>query len=262
MTDLDHEFRIGDVTVQIMKNRDYHVKCPLTPEPIISKCRPFEFYHLLERGDLCDIYLNLHRGCYAIFIADVLQKTTVKTIEEAREFVQNLKLETALESQCSFASFKRDARIPGFALTNLRKEGALPRTVSKIQSNAIVLNAPENYSKVSWLEFPPASLVEYNRKYLRIYRTGLRFYTEEEKAALLGWEQQRNIEAEQMDAISGSNSQLYRQDAYWKEIGMPYMYLMSMVRGLKRDFTENLVQDNSIKGELALEYKVDIPLIT
>lgn len=259
MENFDYEFTNGDVSVQVTKDKTYHVKYPLAIEPIITKCRPWEFYHLVERGELCDIYLNLHRGCYAIFTGNILRKSMIKTIREARDFARMFKVLTPLESPCPFSTFKRDVTIPGFTLTPLNVEHPVTRTVKKIQTNAIVLNAPEKRRKESWLEFPPAALVEYNRYILRIYKAGYRLYNTEEIAALMEWERQRDIEAEERDAISDGNSQLYRQKHYWKSIGMPYMYSIEKIKGLQRQFSENVVVDNRIKGELALEYKVHIP---
>lgn len=259
MEDLDYEFQNGDVTIRVMKDHTYHVTYPLVSEPIITKCRAYEFYHLVEQGDSCDIYLNMHRGCYAVFMKDFLQKSLIKTIGEAREYVRNFKPITPLESTCSFAQFKRDAAIPGFTMTKLNVDTPITRAVKKIQSNAIVLNAPEKPSGESWLEFPPASLVEYNRDILRIYRSGYRFFNAEEKDALMEWERQRNIEEEERDAISDANTQSLRQKSYWKVKGMPYMYSTEKINGLLRDLSENVVLDKHIKGGISLEYKVHIP---
>lgn len=253
----DYKFIKGDVTIQVTSDNTYHVKHPLAVEPIVTKCYPFEYYHLLERGEVCDIYLNLHRGCYAIFIVDVLQKSMIKTIGEARDFVRNYKPPTPLESLCTFSTFKRDAIIPGFTLTRLNAKHVVAKTINKVQTNAIVLNSPD--SGASWLEFPPASLVEYNRNILRIYNAGYRLFNAKEKAALMEWESLRDIEAEERDAISDSNSQFYRQTQYWENKGMSYMYSTQKINGLRRELTENVVLDSRIKGELALEYNVYIP---
>lgn len=259
MENLDYEFTKGDVTVQVMKDHTRYVNYPLETEPIVTKCLPWAFYHLVERGKVCDIYLNLYQGNYSVFMNEILQKDRIKTIGEAREFVRNFLPVIPLESHCTFSTFKRDAAIPGFTMTKLHVENPITRTIKKIQTNAIVLNAPEKRGGVSWLEFPPASLVEYNRDVLRIYQAGNRLFNDVEKAALIEWETQRNIEAEERDAISGSNTQLYRQMNFWKCKGMAYMYSMNKITGLKRSLSDNVVSDNHIKGKLSLEYKIYIP---
>lgn len=261
MVELNYQYSHGDINVQVMKDLTYHVNCPAATETIVTRYTPSDCYYLLEHGELCEIYLDSHRGNYAVFQGDILRKSKIKTIGEARDFVRNFQISTPLESLCSFATFKRDAAIPGFTLTRLIPTETPPRTVNKLQTNSMALNAPETNSKVSWLFFPPAALMEYNKKMLRVYSMGRRFFNAEEKTALKGWEARRDIQAEERDIMSDSNSQYYAAKRYWEAAGMPHMFNVSKtVKGLKRDFNEDLMWDTGIKGEVILEYRVNIPL--
>lgn len=252
--EIDYVRTEGDITVRRYKDGNYEIESPVLECPWAYKIQHWNAYHLVEKGSLYDIYLDLYRACYAIFVYDSLIESSLYTIDNARKFIQGHKFPEPLANPCSFASFKRDASFPGFTMTSTFRGVEVTRKILKIQSNALVLSTPNKPSGESWLFFPPASLVEYNKEKLRIYQPASRFYNQKEIEASLLWESKRNPLAYEI----GGNMEFHREEDFWKERKMLYMFSHKYINGMMRNYNNNLISDSHIKGKLSLEYEVHL----
>lgn len=252
---IDFKRTEGDITFCRYANGEYKLESPILSQPLLYHFKSWSSYYLAERGELCDIYLNLYRGCYAVFITDILVQNNLHSITNVRKYIQEFELPEPLSEKCSMASFKRDIALPGFALTRTINGEKLTKTICRIQTNAITLRDPTKPDHESWLYLPPTSLFEYDKKTLRIYRPAERFYNKKETEMSILWDAKRNPEAYE----SGGNAEFYREKAFWKGLGMEYMFSIRKKSGMRRNYNEHLITDTHFKGNLSLEYEVHLP---
>lgn len=166
----------------------------------------------------------------------------------------------------TLAQFKKDCDSKKIVLTMIRRygESTIPerlqgdRRVVKTQSNGVYLTA-KNAPKGSWLEYPKAAQFEYTEDMVIIYAVGCREFNQKELAALEEWkritETKEYQNALEYDMLTDYNGCYYKEKAFWERKGMEYMFHESK-GGLKRDWNEDKVWDNSIKGEELFAYKV------
>lgn len=254
MENIDFKCTKGDIIFCRYKNGEYKLESPVLEQPLLYTFIPWDRYRLIERGELCDIYIDLYRGCYDVFITDILIKSNFNYIKDARTFIQKYKLPEPLPEKGSLASFKRDVTLPGFTLTRIVNGEKCIKTVCHVQTNAIALLDPVKPSGKSWLFLPPASLLEYNKKKLRIYEPARRFYNKKEIEASMLWESQRNPKAYEL----GGNAEFYREKAFWEGQGMEYMFGMEKKCGMRKNNNDHLITDAHFKGNLILEYEVHL----
>ncbi len=146
-------------------------------------------------------------------------------------------------------------------LSEKRPEALLPRTIHKIQTNGIYLNDKSTRSGTSWLEFPPASLmnIEESDTYItvQIFNPGIREMNEDEK---------KNLEAFQKAEAEYEKENPY-SDSFWfakgwiNKCSTPWIsFLGGKTKGKQAAQGGNygMIMDDSIKGEMILEYKVEI----
>ena len=159
----------------------------------------------------------------------------------------------------NFAELKRKLQ-PGVKLILVERfgkkiENPQPRSIIKVQSNAIVLEKIPGVTGVkngSWLEFPPASLVEITENGFKFYYPGDRDLTSQEKEIMDN--QPRDEKQEEIDAISDGNTMFWRRESYFKEKDAMHLRGHEIVHGMRYNFNNGKVTDNKIKGDLALEY--------
>lgn len=255
MRTIDFEWEKGDISFRKYKSGEFELKSPVLEHPLLYTFTPWDCYRLIERGGLCDIYIDLYRGCYAIFITDILIKSNFHYIKDTRTYIQEYKLPEPLPGKCSMASFKRDVTLPGFTLTRVVNGEKCIKTVCHVQTNAVALLDPVKPGGKSWLFLPPASLLEYNQKTLRIYEPAYRFYNKKEIEASMLWESQRDPNAYELS----TNAEFYREQAFWEKQGMEYMFGVERKNGMKKNGNLQLITDTHIKGNLSLEYEVHLP---
>lgn len=92
-----------------------------------------------------------------------------------------------------------------------------------------------------------AKLIEYDGKFLSIYNPGQRDMTQEEKNVMDVW---RGIEME-----SSCYNPYFKKLDFFNHSPFPWLMGSETVRG-KRYLYNGKIQDNSIRGELILKYKV------
>ena len=86
----------------------------------------------------------------------------------------------------TLSDLKRDLKIGSRlvltkAFANNHKYLGISRYIIKTQSNAVVLAEDKDAAKGSFLDLPPASLLEYDNKQITIYEPGYRELTAEEQ---------------------------------------------------------------------------------
>lgn len=134
------------------------------------------------------------------------------------------------------------------------KEVNEEREVIHTQSNSLAFKTPSKPKM--WLDYPKASLLEFDGVNIKIYGTGKRPLTPEEQKIKDGWEAIRNKEAEMNDAMSDGSGQFYREKGYYRSHDAEYLIGHTEQRGMCFDYNTGLVRDNSVKGELELVYKL------
>lgn len=138
---------------------------------------------------------------------------------------------------------------------NKKLDEPIPRIVTKIQTNGVYLKNPfDEKSKPSWLEFPKASLLSFDKTGIRIYTRGIRPLTQEEKEIREGYEKIRNKKQEEIDLLTDGSSSYYQETSYYKSKNAYYLMGNTFERGMKYDYNTGQVWDDNIRGNLTLEY--------
>ena len=144
------------------------------------------------------------------------------------------------------------------AETGTRKEKFTPRYVVKKQTNGVYFNKDKNATGGSWLDYPKASLLDYDGMTVKIYEAGYRPLTDEEKRVSEDRPSRRKENAKQVEIdMLGDGSQMYWADKrHFMTYSMLYMMSGKTEGGLYYDSNKNLVRDDKIKGELVLIYQL------
>lgn len=136
-----------------------------------------------------------------------------------------------------------------------RPQNLNPRSIVKIQTNAIYLSGEENNGQGSYLEIPAASLMEYTGDTLSIFSPGAREMNQEEKNNVEKAENERKKYQEE----NPYNDDYWHMKNFYKHCSTPWIYFGNgEVKGKKagQGSLSGKIIDNSIKGELILQYKV------
>lgn len=121
------------------------------------------------------------------------------------------------------------------------------KTISKTQSNGIYTTCPELFNgRASWLELPPASLVEYSDNKFTIFDVGSRELNEQEKEFL-------NRKKEEQQARPYDNP-YYISLSIAKQMGIDYM--ATSTPNKRYNSYENKVYDSSIKGKKLFTFEI------
>lgn len=152
----------------------------------------------------------------------------------------------------TLADFKRE--IMGKKLKRLSRFGKVEtedivKTVTKVGNSFIELDK-------SRLDIPRANLLEYDGKTVKVFRSGFRELTKEEKEILEN--RPRDKEVEKIDLMTDSNMMFWRDKEYFKKSGKYYLMGIERVGGmyLTHKHGNPLIDDENIKGELILEYEI------
>lgn len=158
----------------------------------------------------------------------------------------------------TFSDLKRDLTI-GTKLTMIKS--ALPnnkllnieREICATQTNGISLKT-ENKSGKSFLEYPPASLVDYDGEIITFYKPALRDLTPDEKAIIDNTPSHREENKQQAlnDMMTDSSGTYWMDKRYFSENDAEWRWNWS--KGLKWDINDNKMFDKKIKGEIDLQY--------
>ncbi len=135
----------------------------------------------------------------------------------------------------------------------------IPRYIIKKNTTGIVLSPDEHAIKGSHLEYPAkATLCEYTGDTLSIYEAGYRPLTADEQRIRdnVPSKRKENAEAVHNEMITDGSSFFYKDKQYYKENNAEYLAGHETIRGLRYNYNEQNVYDESIKGELSLSYKI------
>lgn len=133
------------------------------------------------------------------------------------------------------------------------------RYVVKTQGNGVYLNEDKQADKGSFLDYPKASLCEYDGKTLTIYEPGVRDLTKEEQSIIDN--EPKDDEQEKFDMLTDGSTMFYRRKHYYQDKGSEYLFNGGSNRGkskhVKRDGNGVLrVVDDAIKGKVSLRYEI------
>ena len=166
------------------------------------------------------------------------------------------------------AQLKRDAKDGKISLELLEvgmwRDG-IPERIKGIRkccgANTVAIFVNRNDGKgKSELSLPKASLVEYTDDTLTIYLPGLREANAEEQRCFDEWKKveqteryQKNLE---YDILTDYNQCYYEKKRFFSDRHMEYLLGFEKEHGLKWDWNEKKVRDDSVKGEIQLQYRV------
>lgn len=158
----------------------------------------------------------------------------------------------------TLADFKRDLAVGRRVRLIYRNGQELNslREVAKTTTTAIKFNALDE-TKAGWLDYPKASLVEYDGKTAKIYTAGYRGLTEEEKRVIAN--EPRDDEQDKIDMMTDGSTMFYRRKRYYMESDMFYLFSTKKQQGkrLTQRDGKKVIEDDGIKGNLILVYKIE-----
>lgn len=155
----------------------------------------------------------------------------------------------------SRANLFRDAKSGKLSLELIERYGntKLPTHMQGkrkvIKANTVSLKLQNKDGKVSTLDIPKATLIEYMYDTLIIYDAGYRKPTSN-------------------DAYSDGSSSYWKEKAFFKKHNATYLMGFEMEHGLLLDFNrrkdgkENFIKDEKIKGKPILKYDVYLESVT
>ena len=154
----------------------------------------------------------------------------------------------------TLADLKRDLK-PGVKLIlkhRFGKEVNEQREVIQTQSNGLWFKS--EFKPRTWLDYPKATLTEYDGKNIVIYAEGYRELTENEQS--IRKNEPRDEEQERIDCLSDGSTMYYRQLGYYRQNNAEYLMGGQRQKGMVYDFNKNMVKDDNVKGVIALVYEV------
>jgi len=129
---------------------------------------------------------------------------------------------------------------------------AEPRKVKRVQSNAVVL---DKNGKDSFLEFPPASLVEFDGKRFTFYAVGYRPLTAEERAIVDG--EPKDAKQDEIDVLSDGSTMYYRRKRYYAEKDADYLFAgHGKGKRLYHEGDKRVIRDPAVQGRPELVYEL------
>ena len=165
----------------------------------------------------------------------------------------------------TLADLKRDLKL-GTKITMTSHYGktddkliGVERYVVKVKTNGIEFSKNKEDARGSFLDYPKASLTEYDGETLSVYGSGHRDLTAPEKTLLDNLPSRRPENAKQceIDMMSDGSQMFYADKRYLKEMDSEYLSGHETIRGLRYDWNEKKVQDDNLKGECILTYKIN-----
>lgn len=129
------------------------------------------------------------------------------------------------------------------------------RYVVKTQGNGVTLSINKEDTKGSFLELPKASLVEYDNNIIRVYLCGVRELNASERYIMA--HEPKDEAQSKIDMMNDGSTMYYRRQSYYEGLKANYLRGHDTEKGLQYNINDKNVYDESIKGELSLEYKIN-----
>lgn len=133
------------------------------------------------------------------------------------------------------------------------------RTIDKVQSNGIKIAG-------SFLDFPKANACEFDGQRLKIYETGYRKLTDEEKAVMAEWQEYADTDEEfkkraEIDILTDGSSTYWQERGFYERKGMLYLFESTNTKSMDKNRYNNgeeyCVRDNSAPhGKQIAEYEI------
>lgn len=166
----------------------------------------------------------------------------------------------------TLADLKRDAKAGKISGEMIIRCGGtdIPerlRGIRKIvDSNSVGITFLNADGKRSEMPIKSASLVSYDDDSLTIYSAGKRDLNTDELSVFKEWESisgtEEFRERERIDALSDGSSTYYQKKYFFKDRDFEYLLGYDTIRGKKYDFRDGKIIDNSIKGDIEMQYKI------
>lgn len=132
------------------------------------------------------------------------------------------------------------------------------REIAKTQSNGLYLLTN---GRKSWLEYPKASLFEYDEDVVRMYYPGERELNTEEQRIMNEWKEITSTteykKQEEIDMLSDGSSTFYQKKRFFINKGMEYLLGFNKISSYYYDTNKNIIRDDNIKGSLMFEYRLN-----
>ena len=135
----------------------------------------------------------------------------------------------------------------------------LTRFIISTQSNGVTLALNRDDKKDSFLELPKATLLEYVDDEITIYNAGKRALTPQEQAILdhAPSKLPENKEQAERDLLCDGSTTYWLDKRYFQEKKANYLKGMSMENGMRFNFHDKNITDESIKGTISLIYSLE-----
>jgi adenylosuccinate lyase len=135
----------------------------------------------------------------------------------------------------------------------------VPRYIIKKNTTGVVLSPDKDATKGSHLEYPAkATLCEYTGDTLSIYEAGIRPLTAQEQAIRDNVPSRRkeNAEAVHNEMLTDGSGFYWKDKQYYKDNDAEYLAGHETVRGLRYNYNDQNIIDETIKGTLSLKYNI------
>lgn len=123
------------------------------------------------------------------------------------------------------------------------------RTIVQIQSNGVWLKSdePDEFDGHgrSFLDYPKATLQEFDGETIRIFDAGERELTDAEREIIA--DEPRDEKQLELDMMTDTNIMFWRRKGYYKDAGMEYLQKSRNGR----------IRDNKVKGTTILWYEIE-----
>lgn len=166
----------------------------------------------------------------------------------------------------TLAELKRDAKsgkisgkmINRFGSTEIQERLQGIRKI--VDANTVGITFLNSDGKKSVCEIKAASLIEYTDDKLTLYGAGKRELNDKEKLVMDTWNKIASTdeykERSRIDLISDGSSTYYQEKRFFENCDFPYLFGSEMKQGKKRDYSSGLIIDNSVKGDIELQYEI------
>ena len=134
----------------------------------------------------------------------------------------------------------------------------VPRYVVKTQSNGVQFAINKDDKRGSHFDYPKASLLDFDGTQFTIYMTGMRPLTDSEQRILDNAPSKRveNREAVERDIMTDGSSMYWADKKYFSDLDAQYLEGHETIRGLRYDWNEKKVQDETIRGQKLFTYTI------
>lgn len=134
------------------------------------------------------------------------------------------------------------------------------RKITATQSNGLKIEG-------SFLDYPKASLADFDGQKLKIYRAGYRKMNADEMAVMKAWQEitetDEHRKQAEYDALTDTNLCYWQAKAFFEERGFDYLFYGKR-KGLRLDsnifrkwnYDSECILDESVRGEQIAEYEL------